>query len=164
MEHRLYDFLDSLNISYEKIEHEAFPTCEASGDFYQKNNMGVDCKNIFLRNKRGKRHYLVILKKEKILDIPALAEHLGEHRKMGFASDERLKKFLGLQPGSVTPFALISPNAAEVSVVVDPDIFAHEFVHFHPLRNTATLKISTADFQKFLNAVPSKKILDFIFL
>lgn len=163
MEQQLYDFLDSLEIAYEKREHTAFPTCEISGDFYQKNKMGVDCKNIFLRNKKGRKHYLIVIKKEKKLDIPALAEHLAEHRKMGFASDERLEKFLGLQPGSVTPFALIHFNAAEVPVVVDPDIFEHEYVHFHPLRNTATIKISTKDFRKFLESVPSKKILNFVF-
>lgn len=163
MEQQLYDFLDSLEITYEKIEHEAFPTCEASGDFYQDHDLGADCKNIFMRNKKGRKHYLVVIKKEKNLDIPALAEHLEEHRKMGFASDERLEKFLGLQPGSVTPFSLINPTAAEVPVVVDPEIFEHEFVHFHPLRNTATLKISTKDFRKFLDNIESEKVLDFVF-
>ncbi len=161
-EEKLYEYLNALDIVFEKIEHEAFPTCEASEDFYQKHNLGVNCKNIFLRNKRGKKHYLVVLKAEKNLDIPVLAEQLEEHRKMGFASAERLKKYLNLTPGSVTPFGLIDGNAEEVSVVIDKEIFEDDFVHFHPLRNTATLKISTKDFRKFLED-RSSEFLEFYF-
>ncbi|MDH3324444.1 MAG: prolyl-tRNA synthetase associated domain-containing protein [Candidatus Peregrinibacteria bacterium] len=161
-EQKLYNLLKELEIPFEKVEHEAFFTCEASGDFYSSHDLGVDCKNIFLRDKRGRKHFLVVLPADKQIDIPALAEHLGEHRKMGFASDERLLKFLGLTPGSVTPFGLIHENATEVKVIVDEDIFAHDFVHFHPLRNTATLKISTADFRKYLDHLPNE-IVEFKF-
>ena len=162
LEQKLYDKLKELQIEFEKVEHDAFATCEASEDFYQKNNLGVDCKNVFLRNKRGKKHYLVVLLAHKQIDIPVLAEFLDEHRKMGFASNERLEKYLGLKPGSVTPFGIINENAQEIPVVVDPEIFNHEFVHFHPMRNTATLKISTKDFQKFLNHHPNE-FLEFEF-
>lgn len=152
MEEKLYEILNDLEITFEKVEHEAFPTVEASGDFYEQKQMGVDCKNIFLRDKRGRNHFLVVIQSEKNVDIPVLAEALETHRKMGFASDERLEKFLGLKPGSVTPFGIIHNNAKEIKVVIDSDIFDNEFVHFHPLRNTATLKISTADFRKFLES------------
>lgn len=162
MEQILYQTLEDLKISFEKIEHDAFPTCEASGNFYAENNMGVDCKNIFMRNKKGKKHYIVSLLKEKEIDIPTLAEFLGEHRKMGFASDERLEKFLGLKPGSVTPFSLLHPESTEVTAIIDSEIFQHEFVHFHPLRNTATLKISSTDFRKFLHAT-GREFLEFSF-
>lgn len=162
LEQKLYDTLTNLQIEFEKVEHEAFATCEASENFYQEKDLGVDCKNIFLRNKRGKKHYLVVLRAEKQIDIPVLAEFLDEHRKMSFASDERLEKFLGLKPGSVTPFGIIHENAEDIKVVVDNEIFSHEFVHFHPMRNTATLKISTKDFQKFLEHHPNE-ILEFEF-
>ncbi len=151
MEEKLYDILADLGIAFEKVEHEAFPTVEASGDFYKQKKMGVDCKNIFLRDKRGRNHFLVVIQSDKKVDIPILAEFLDTHRKMSFASDERLEKFLGLKPGSVTPFGIIHHKAKEVKVIVDEDIFDNEFVHFHPLRNTATLKISTSDFRKFLD-------------
>lgn len=162
MEKKLYQTLQDLEIEYQKIEHEAFHTCEASGDFYAKNNMGVDCKNLFLRNKKGNTHYLVVLRSESQVDIPVLAEFLGEHRKMSFASDERLEKFLGLKPGSVTPFGLIYEQSAAVKVIIDTSIWEHEFVHFHPLRNTATLKISTKNFRRFLDHHPHD-VLDYPF-
>jgi Ala-tRNA(Pro) deacylase len=150
-EQKLYKSLDDLGIVYEKFEHPAFGTVEASGSFYRDHDMGVDCKNMFLQNRRGRKHYLVILQAQKNLDIPHVAEFLGEHRKMGFASEERLQNYLGLTPGSVTPFGLIHENAREVSVVVDQEIFANDFVHFHPFRNTASLKIFTKDLRKFLD-------------
>lgn len=163
-EEKLYETLKDLRIDFEKVEHPAFDTCEKSGDFYQKNKLGVNCKNIFLQNRRGKKHYLVTMLAEKQLDIPRLAEFLEEHRKMGFASAERLNKYLGLQPGSVTPFAIINENAKDIPVIIDKEIFKHEFVHFHPLRNTATLKISTKDFRKFLEQYSdSNDFLEFEF-
>lgn len=151
-EQKLYKILDDLGIVYEKFEHPAFGTVEASGSFYRDHDMGVDCKNAFMQNRRGKKHYLVVMCAQKNIDIPHLATFLGEHRKMGFASEERLHNFLGLTPGSVTPFGLIHDHAREIPVVVDQEIFEYEFVHFHPFRNTASLKISTQDFRKFLDA------------
>lgn len=162
LEQRLYEILTNLQIEFEKIEHEAFATCEASGDFYNKNDMGVDCKSVFLRNKKGKKHYLAVLPAEKKIDIPLLAEFLDEHRKMGFASADRLEKYLGVKPGSVTPFGIINEASIEIPVIIDVTIFDHEFVHFHPMRNTATLKIKTVDFRRFLEYHPNK-FLEFEF-
>jgi Ala-tRNA(Pro) deacylase len=149
-EQQLYQKLDELDIAFEKIEHPAFGTVEASGHFYRDHDMGVDCKNAFMQTRRGKKHYLVITCAHKKIDIPHLAEFLGEHRKMGFASEERLMHYLGVTPGSVTPFGLISSSARDVGVVVDNEIFTYERVHFHPLRNTASLVITTRDCKKFL--------------
>ena len=102
------------------------------------------------------------MKAEHYIDIPQLAEFLGEHRKMSFASDERLFKYLGLKPGSVTPFGLIHENSRDIQVIIDNSIWQHEFIHFHPLKNTATLKISTQNFKKFLkNHTQNFKNFDF---
>jgi Ala-tRNA(Pro) deacylase len=150
-EQKLYDILDDMSISYKKIEHPAFASCDASGDFYKNNDMGMDCKNIFLRNRRGKKHYIIVLRADKNLNIPHLAEFLEENKKMGFASEERLDKFLSLKPGSVTPFGLISENAKDIPIVVDKDVLECEYIHFHPFRNTASLKITIQDFIKFCN-------------
>jgi Ala-tRNA(Pro) deacylase len=149
-EQELYDILDQLNITYKKIEHVSFGNTNVSGSFYQDNDMGIDCKNLFLQNRRGKKHYLVIICAYKKIDISHLALFLGENKKMGFASAERLKKYLGVTPGSVTPFGLIHDKEKEVHVVIDKNIFLHEHVHFHPLRNTASLKITTTDLKVFL--------------
>lgn len=152
MEEQLYDHLDSLHISYQKFEHEAFFTCAQAEDFYAQHDMGTDCKNVFFRNRKGKKHYLCSLPAKKNIDIPALAEFLEEHPKMSFASPERLEKYLGLYPGAVSPFGLIHPNSAEVTMVVDSLLIESEKVHFHPFRNTATLLLSGADFKKFLES------------
>ena len=149
-EKKLYDYLENLDINFTKYEHEAFPTCEASGTYYTEKNLGKDCKSIFMRNRKGKKHYLIVLPADKKIDVLFLAEFLKEHPKMSFASDERLEKYLGLQPGSVTPFSLLHENSKEVIVVFDTDIFSEETIHFHPLRNTATLHLSTLDFKKYI--------------
>jgi Ala-tRNA(Pro) deacylase len=148
-EQKIYKVLDELGVAYEKYEHSAFATCGASGTFYKDNDMGADCKNIFLQNRRGKKHYLVVLLADKKLDIPHLAEFLDEHKKMGFASEGRLNKYLGLTSGSVTPLAIINQNARDIPVVLDKEIFDYEYVHFHPSRNTASIKITTDDLMKF---------------
>ncbi len=149
-EQQLYTLLDEIGIAYRKTEHPAFATCDASGDFYQKHHMGVDCRNCFMQNRRGKKHYLVVMEKHKHIDIPQLAAFLGENKKMGFASPERLQKYLGLTPGSVTPFGLLFDVDRAVDVVLDKDLLKHQYIHFHPLRNTASLTITVEDFQKFL--------------
>lgn len=158
-EEKLYKTLGELGILYEKFEHPAFGTCEESGEYYQEYDMGVDCRNSFMQNRRGKKHYLVVMCADKKINIPHLAEFLEEHRKMGFASEERLQKYLGLTPGSVTPFGILHENAEGIPVVVDKDIFDYEYVHFHPLRNTASLKITTKDFKKFLEKYASKAMI-----
>lgn len=154
-EKKLYTVLRELGISYEKYEHPAFATCDASGVYYQEHDMGIDCRNSFMQNRRGKKHYLVVMCAHKKIDIPHLAAFLDENKKMGFASVERLHTYLGLAQGSVTPFGLIHENARDVSVVIDVEILHHEFVHFHPFRNTASLKITTKDFLRFLDSCES---------
>ncbi len=153
-EKELYAYLETLHIPFEKHEHEAFHTCEASGNFYSERSMGKDCKSIFMRNRKGKKHYLIVLPANKKIDILFLAEFLEEHPKMSFASDERLKNYLGLQPGSVTPLSLFQESAKDVIVIFDTDIFSEEKIHFHPLRNTATLAFSTSDFKKYIKSLP----------
>ena len=152
-EQELYSYFEKLQIPYSVVEHEAFFTCEASGDFYKDNDMGGDCKSLFLRNRNGKQHYLCVLLSHKSLKITEFAEDIGTHRKMSFASDERLLKFLGLTPGSVTPFGLCNENATGVIAYIDSEIFENEYVHFHPLRNTATVKMKSTDFKIFLESL-----------
>jgi Ala-tRNA(Pro) deacylase len=110
---------------------------------------GAHCKNLFLRNKKGSRHYLVILPSAKQADLRGLNARLGEDR-LSFGSPERLRKYLGLEPGSVSPFGLINDRRKEVTVIVDQDLKQAVTVNFHPNVNTATVGISVADFERFL--------------
>lgn len=147
-EKKVLDVLEGLGISYTRHEHPPVFTVE-DADKYWTGLRGTHCKNLFLRNKKGNRHYLVIAATSKAVDLRSLNAALGEDR-LSFGSPERLKKCLGLEPGSVSPFGLINDTTKEVRVIVDADLRRSSFLGFHPNTNTATLDISAADFEKFL--------------
>lgn len=126
---------------------------------------GVSLKNLFLRDKNGKRHFLVVVGYEKNVDLKKLKEVL-EVQKLGFASEERLKKYLGVEPGSVTLLGLINDGEHIVEVFIDEKLWGESF-QCHPLVNTATLVISSEGIKDFLAStghayqiinVPGKKL------
>lgn len=147
-EREVLTYLDALGIPYVRHEHPPVATV-AEAERYWQDLRGAHCKNLFLRNNKGNRHYLVIAEASRRIDLKALTRTLAEDR-LSFASAERLKRCLGLEPGSVSPFGLIHDAGKEVRVVVDAGLRAAEKVNFHPNVNTATLEISFADFEKFL--------------
>lgn len=147
-EETVYTRLAELGIEYERHEHPPVPTVEEAERYWS----GIDathCKNLFLRNQKGDRHYLVILPHAKKADLRSVAEQIGDG-KLSFASPERLMARLGLMPGSVSPFGLVNDRDRVVRVVLDRELKAAERLSFHPNINTRTLVISSADFQKFL--------------
>ena len=147
-EKKIYELLEKLGISYHKYEHPPVFTV-AQAEEYRQNIPGAHCKNLFLRNKKGNRHYLVILEGSKQADLRALAEKIGEDR-LSFASPERLSRYLGLEAGAVSPFGLINDVRKEVEVIIDNDLKKAECLNFHPNVNTATVGIKFLDFEKFL--------------
>ena len=120
-----------------------------------QNVSGAHCKNLFLRNKKGDKHYLVICEESKKVDLKELSERL-ELERLSFASEERLDKYLGLKPGSVSPFGIINDSRREVEVLVDKELADWDKVNFHPNVNTATLTISFKDFEKFINCIGNR--------
>ncbi|MBE0674604.1 MAG: prolyl-tRNA synthetase associated domain-containing protein [Bacteroidales bacterium] len=149
----LYEFLEKLGIEFEYHEHPPVPTIEAALEHWRDLNSGR-CKNIFFRNHKGNRHYLVILEHRQQLNIRELEQRL-KQGKLTFASDERLKKWLGLEPGSVSPFGLINDKEMHVHLFIDKNLLTFERLAFHPNVNTASLVIKTSDFKKFLEACGS---------
>ena len=147
-EAKVLEVLDGLGIEYTRREHPPVFTVEQAEQHWT-DIRGAHCKNLFLRNKRGNRHYLVILLSRKQADLRELNGKLNEDR-LSFGSPERLQKYLGLEPGSVSPFGLINDGRKEVIVIVDQDLRQEERVNFHPNVNTSTVGISLADFEKFL--------------
>ena len=140
--------LDRLAIPYARYEHPAVYTVEQALSHWA----GIDavhCKNLFLRNKKGDRHYLVVAEHSTPVDLMALASHVGDGR-LSFGSPERLARCLGLAPGAVSPFGLINDAEHAVRVVLDRRVQAGVRVGFHPNVNTATLVIAGADFDRFL--------------
>lgn len=148
-EQRVYEVLDKLGISLTKHEHPPVFTVEEAEKHWEGIE-GAHCKNLFLRNQKGNRHYLVILESSKKADIKTLTSNLGEDR-LSFASAERLMRFLGLEAGAVSPFGLINDTQKEVEVVIDQDLRTAAQVNFHPNVNTATVGISFSDFERFLS-------------
>jgi len=145
---RVYEVLDALNIRYVRFEHPPVFTVEEAQKHWM-NVPGVHCKNLFLRNYKGNRHFLVILEALKRADLKDLSIKLGTDR-LSFGSDERLLRCLGLTPGSVSPFGLINDEKKAVEVVLDEDLKRADSVCFHPNVNTATVNLSYADFERFL--------------
>ena len=142
--------LEELGIVYTRNEHPPVATVEEASAHWA----GIDathCKNLFLRNQKGNRHYLVVLTASKKADLKAVADQIGDG-KLSFASPERLMTHLGLTPGSVSPFGLINDREHSVKVVLDRDFQASPRLAFHPNINTATLTVTAADFAKFLAA------------
>jgi len=148
MENTVLEVLDSLQIPYEIHHHPPVYTVEQAEEHWEAVK-GTHCKNLFVRNKKGNRHYLVILESRKRADLRELNNKLGEDR-LSFASPERLKRYLGLEPGAVSPFGLINDTDKVVQVVLDKDLKEAEWVSFHPNVNTATVTISSLDFEKLL--------------
>lgn len=144
----VYDALDALGISYDAYEHPAVFTSEEAAEHWAA-IPATRVKNLFLRNKKGDRHYLVILGVEKQADLRTLARVIGDDR-LSFGSPDRLMAQLGLTPGSVSPFGLIHPGSEGVRVIVDEALRAAARLIFHPNINTASVAIGVADFERFL--------------
>lgn len=145
----LYQLFEKLGISYEYHEHPPLATIEDAIIHWKDYNSGL-CKNIFFRNHKGNRHYLVILEHLRQLDIHDLEKRLRQG-KLTFASDQRLKKYLGVEPGSVSPFGLINDSENHVHLFIDEKLNESERLAFHPNANTATVVISLEDFLKYLD-------------
>ncbi len=145
----LYQILNDLNISFEYYEHPPVYSVKEAIPFWEKIR-GTRCKNIFFRNHKGNRHYLVILEHKQDLNIRDLEQRL-KQGKLTFASEKRLAKYLELEPGSVTPFGLINDQKNHVYLFIDKELEKAEKVGFHPNVNTATLVISMNDFIRFLD-------------
>jgi Ala-tRNA(Pro) deacylase len=145
----LYNLFEKLGIQFEYHEHSPVATIEDAILHWKDYNSGR-CKNIFFRNHKGNRHYLVILEHLRQLDIHDLEKRLMQG-KLTFASDQRLKKYLGLEPGSVSPFGLINDNERHVHLFIDEKLKEFDRLAFHPNVNTATLVISKPDFLRFLD-------------
>lgn len=149
-ERKVYDSLNALGIAYERHEHPPVFTVEDAAVHWE-GIRGAHCKNLFLRNKPGKRHYLVIAEFRRPINLSELARKIGDSR-LSFASDERLMAHLGAHPGEVSPFGLLADGAPPVIVLVDEGLRREEFVNFHPNVNTVTLTIPLAGLITFLNS------------
>ncbi len=146
----IFENLQALGISYELVEHAPAFTME------EYNALGFNpddeiCKNLFLRDYKGKRHMLVVLKGSKHADLRLIQAEV-ESSKLSFASDERLAKYLDVKKGSVSPLGLINDTAGAVEVYFDEDLQNAPRLGFHPNDNTATIFLSFADVRRYIES------------
>ena len=156
-------WLDAHSITYQVHYHPPLPTIQEALAYWKKID-SVHCKNLFFRNHKGNRHYLVSFECHKDLDIHAL-EHMLHQGKLSFASPERMERCLGVSPGSVCAFGLIHdidiadtadqrelfPNGHRVKYFIDSELKDAPRVSFHPCDNTASVVITNEMFHKFLS-------------
>ena len=146
---KLYELLNQLGIEYEYVEHPEAPTIEIAKQYWEGHD-ARHCKNLFFRNHKGNQHYLVLLDCDAEMNIHAIEQQLHQG-KLSFASPERLMRYLGVKPGSVTPFGLINDIEHHVIVFVDRNLQQAERVSYHPCENTASLIIKRTDLERFLD-------------
>lgn len=148
---QVYDYLAEQNIAFEYYEHPEAPTIEIAAQYYRGEGTTL-CKNLFFRNHKGNKHYLVIMDSTHDMNIHDI-EHQLHQGKLSFASPERMMKYLGVRPGSVSLFTLINDTSHEVTLFVDSCLLKAQKVSFHPNDNTASLVISGADMMKFITHI-----------
>lgn len=146
----LIDHLSRLGLRTETREHDAVFTVEQSAPV-KAGIPGAHSKNLFLKDRRG-RLFLVVAEHDTRVDLRTLHERVGASGRFSFASADLLREVLGVEPGSVTPFAVVHDREGRVSVVLDALLMRHERLNFHPLVNTMTTGISDRDLLAFLRS------------
>ncbi len=146
----LLSYLASLSIDASTFEHPPLHTVEDSralrGDI-----PGGHTKNLFVKDKKG-RLFLLVAGETTSVDLKRVHEKIGAQGRVSFGSAELLAEVWGVKPGAVTPFGAINDRAGRVSVVLDEAMMRHERLNFHPLVNTSTTGLSSADLVKFLRS------------
>jgi Ala-tRNA(Pro) deacylase len=144
----IFRFLEGNGIAYERCDHPAVFTCEEA-DRLVPPMEGTKTKNLFVRDKKGRRHFLVVVGYEKTVDLKSLSSLMGLSS-LAMASPDRLRRYLGVDPGSVTILAVINDTEKKVEVLFDRALWHSQSFLCHPLINTSTLAISKQGIQRFL--------------
>jgi Ala-tRNA(Pro) deacylase len=145
----LFTFLDRLQVSYRSVTHPPLFTVEQSQSL-RGQIPGSHTKNLFLKDKKGAL-YLVVALEDAAIDLKSLQKLLGTGR-LSFGSADLLRQTLGVEPGSVTPFAAVNDEEHRVTIILDAAMMEHETLNYHPLVNTMTTAIASGDLLKFLEA------------
>ena len=146
----LVAFLEAHGISYVRHDHAPVFTCEEELRHVPESG-AARSKNLFMRDRRGRRHLLLVTLCSKSVSIADFTETADADR-LSFASPERLMKYLGVEPGAVTLLGLVNDAQQAVEVYIDADVWGAPRIHAHPLRNDATLVLSHDNVGRFLEA------------
>ena len=142
------EFLNNKNIEFEMVEHEAVFTIEEMNNLNLEEK-GVGVKNLFLRDEKGKNHFLIVAKDETKIDLKGLKDKINS-TKLSFASEERLQKYLGVTRGSVSPLCILNDEENAVKVFIEKSVENEARIAIHPNDNTATVYIATKDVENII--------------
>ena len=150
---RVYDFLDSLDIPYSRVDHEALMTMEACEEADRVLDVAM-CKNLFLANRQQTVFYLLLMPGDKPFKTKDLSAQIGSSR-LSFGSHEFMEKLLDITPGSLSVLGLMNDHEGEVNLLIDEDLLHAEFFGCHPCINTSSLRFTTDDLLKKI--IPAMK-------
>ena len=140
---RVYDFLDSLGVSYQRIDHEAAMTMEACEEIDRTLEATI-CKNLLLCNRQETQFYLLLLPGDKVFKTKNLSAQIGSSR-LSFAKAEYMEKYLDITPGSLSVLGLMNDKDRMVRLLIDEDVLTGEYIGCHPCINTSSLRLRTKD-------------------
>ena len=157
---RVYDFLDKLSVTYQRVDHEAAMTMEACEEIDR--TLGDDtaiCKNLFLCNRQETNFYLLLMPGDKPFKTKDLSAQIGSAR-LSFAKPEFMEKYLDITPGSVSVLGLMNDHEKKVQLLIDEDVLKDPYFGCHPCINTSSLKLTTKDFtEKIILALEHEPVI-----
>ena len=154
---RVYDLLDSLGISFERVDHAPAMTMEVCAAIDEVLEATI-CKNLLLCNRQGTAFYLLMLPGNKVFKTSVLSKQIGSSR-LSFSSAEAMEQFLDITPGSVSVMGLMNDHENRVQLIMDKDVLKGEYIGCHPCINTSSLRFKTADLmEKILPAMHHEPI------
>ncbi len=140
---RCYDLLDSLNVPYQRIDHDAAMTMEACAEINATLGSAI-CKNLLLCNRQKTDFYLLMLPGDKVFKTSVLSKEIGSSR-LSFADGCFMEQFLDITPGSLSVLGLMNDQENRVQLLIDEELLSAEDFGCHPCINTSSLKLSTKD-------------------
>ena len=143
---RTYDFLDSLGVEYQRVDHEAAMTIEACQEIDKTLEISI-CKNLFLCNRQETSFYLLMLPGDKKFKTKDISAQINSSR-LSFGKPEYMEKFLDITPGSLSVLGLMNDKDQKVQLLIDEDVLKEPYIGCHPCINTSSLKIRTEDMMK----------------
>ena len=155
---RVYDFLDSLGIIYQRIDHEAAMTMEACEEIDRTLEATI-CKNLLLCNRQETQFYLLMLPGDKVFKTKDLSAQIGSSR-LSFAKAEYMEQYLNITPGSLSVLGLMNDKDKMVRLLIDEDVLTGEYIGCHPCINTSSLRLKTKDLvEKIIPAMEHEPII-----
>lgn len=140
---RCYDLLDSLGISYARLDHEPAMTMEICAEI-DRSLGGLICKNLLLCNRQCTQFYLLMMPGDKVFKTKDLSAQICSSR-LSFADSKYMEQFLDITPGSVSILGLMNDKENRVQLLIDEDVLKNDFIGCHPCINTSSLRLAKED-------------------